>query len=214
MKHYIKSLWNNHREEIAGKSFLNCHCKNVHSIMLLDSPERTIRLYVADVGNTLYLNMSDNFPRLPMSVGFHAHHCDLILHCIKGMLMNWQVEDVTEGNDVDNPDGFIIKKYLYDSKITCGKTQFQKAGESKLKTIKNKLILKDEAVSLKASDIHTVSCAPDQVTAWLVYEGKEDLDYKPYCWSNAKLEEEDLTGLYQKPTAHDVERLLILAGLL
>lgn len=211
MKHYIRTLWNNHRVEIAGKSFLNCHCKNVHSIMLLDSPERTIRLYVADIGNTLYLNMSDNFPKLPMSVGFHAHHCDLTLHCIKGMLMNWQVEEQL-GNA--ESDGFIVNKYLYDSKITCGKTQFQRVGESKLKTKHNKLIMENETILLKAQDIHTVSCAPNQVTAWFVYEGKEDPNYKPYCWSNAKLEEEDLTGLYEKPTAHDVERLLTLAGLL
>jgi hypothetical protein len=47
-----------------------------------------------------------------------------------------------------------------------------------------------------------------------VYEGKEDPNYIPYCWTNTDLLNQDHSKLYQKPTQADVLMLLNEAGLI
>lgn len=206
MKQLVKHLWQHHAVALTGKSFLHCHVRNVHSIMLMDNPEWVVRLYIADTGNELFYNYKDNYKMKKMTTAFHPHHSDLTLYCIKGMFMNWLVKESAEG--------FSANKYLYHSQITEGQAKFEPLGETKLETVKNELVTEGESIILKASDIHTIGCAPDKVTAWFVFEGKEDKDYKPYCWSNDNLTGEKLHGFYQKPSQYDVEKLLTLVGLL
>lgn len=206
MKALVKHLWKTHQEEIVAKSFLHCHVRNVHSIMFMDTPEKTIRLYIADLRNELFYNYPDNYKLKQMTTAFHPHHCDLTLHCIKGNLTSWRVKESEEG--------LPATKYLYHSQILEGKTQFEKIGETFLQTLQHHTINEGDIIELKASDIHTVSSAPDKFTAWFVYEGKDDPEYKSFCWSNKELENETLEGLYQKPSAMDIERLLTTCGLL
>lgn len=210
MKTLIQHLWRSHQAEIIEKSIMNCHVRGLHSIMLLDSPEKLIRLFIADIGNEMYFNKRDNFSKMPMSLGFHPHHCDLTLYCIKGDFTNWTVTDNVKADDDLK---FPIKKYLYTSQVTGGATGFQKIEDTFLKTNKIAIVLEGQSVYLSAKTIHTVSCEPNKVTAWLVFEGKEDPNYKPYCWSNADLDKADFSDLYQKPTVYDIQRLLNLVGL-
>lgn len=61
---------------------------------------------------------------------------------------------------------------------------------------------------------HTVYCNPLGVTAWLVYEGKEDPNYESVLYTNRVLETEpENDKLYQKPCWQDVLNLLCDAGL-
>lgn len=210
MKTLIQHLWRTHQAEIIQKSIMHCHVRGLHSIMLLDSPEKLIRLFVADAGNEMYFNKRDNFTKMPMSIGFHPHHCDLTLYCIKGDFINWTVTDNIKENDITK---FPAKKYLYTSKIKDENGGFKKIEDCFLKTIKTTMILEQDSVFLPANTIHTISCEPNKVTAWLVFEGKEDPNYKPYCWSNTDLENINLSDLYQKPTVYDIQRLLNLVGL-
>lgn len=106
MKALIKHLWKTHQEEIVAKSFLHCHVRNVHSIMFMDTPEKTIRLYIADLRNELFYNYPDNYKMKQMTTAFHPHHCDLTLHCVKGSLTSWAVKESTV------PRAGCVKIYL------------------------------------------------------------------------------------------------------
>jgi hypothetical protein len=201
---FIENLIKNHLEEITEKSLLNCHVDGLHSIMLLDHPEKTIRLYVAMPGNTLYKNT--RFTTNLMSLSFHPHHCDLTLQVTRGHLTNWNVKESDTGTEFD--------KYIYHSQITEGRLGFEYVGKSFLETTKRILISEGGQEFLSADTIHTVACSTDRVTAWLVYEGKEDPNYIPYCWTNTDLLNQDHSKLYQKPTQADVLMLLNEAGLI
>ncbi len=172
--------------------------------MLLDSPRKTIRLYIAVEGNELANNFPGPHRTYGMSLSFHPHHCNLTLHCIKGIFMNWEVK-LSKGSS-----GFEIKKYKYQSKISAGELKFKEIGKSYLETTKFNWVNEGEAVFMKANDIHTVACSNTTTTAWLVYEGKESEQKNNYCWSNVDLNDKDDTGLYQKPTAEDIYKLLEL----
>ena len=171
MKPLIQHLWRNHQAEIIEKSFMHCHVKGLHSIMLLDAPEKMIRLFVADIGNQMYFNKRDTFKTMPLSLGFHASHCDMTISCIKGDVSNWIVTDTMKDDD---PLKFPVKKYLHTSQIKTGLIGFQKESESFLKTLKTSIILQGDSLFIPAKTIHTFSCDPNKITAWLVFEGKED----------------------------------------
>jgi hypothetical protein len=206
MKQLIKHLLQNNLEEILSRSLLNCHVKGLHSIMLSESPAKTIRLYVATPDHELYRNHYSEMDSV-MSLAFHAHHCNLTLHCIKGILFNWEV--------VEDDNGSIeLQKYIYHSKITEGDLSFEKIGTGKLRTTCHRYVNEGEAVFMKADQIHTVACEKNKLCAWLVYEGKEDKSYKPYCWTHSNVNNIDYSQLYQKPTEKQIMKLLKQIGLL
>lgn len=210
MKELIKHLWENNKQEIVSKSLLNCHCFGVHSIMLLESPGKTIRLYVSMHDNGLWKNFPREVNTQYMSVGFHPHHCNLTLHCIKGVLLNWVVEESGDPSSLR----YAFTKYKYKSQISDGEMAFEPLGMSYLKTVQERHIFQGESVSMNASEIHTVACYSNVLSAWLVYEGTEDPNYQPFCWSNADLNNIKNDDLYKKPTEQDVEELLILLELI
>lgn len=211
MKQLIKHLWENNREEILSRSLLNCHCKGLHSIMLSEAPGKTIRLYISIPDSDMY----KNFPNpgeevIDMSIAFHPHHCNLTLHCIKGELLNWELEEDLGGGD----HALLLNKYRYHSQITEGNGYFEMIGPSVLRSTRYHWLRRGYSTHLKAKDIHTVAVMKGELVAWLVYEGKEDPTYQSFCWSNSDLTKQDLSDLYQKPTPDVVEDLLKLVGLL
>lgn len=190
MKTLINHLLKNNTEEILSKSLKNCHCKGLHSIMLLESPGKTIRLYVAATGNELYKNSPDS--KEEMSIGFHPHHCNLTLRVLAGELGNWIVEEKEDGD-------MVMKKYLYKSKIQFDDFEFSLIDNSaRLQTKSIVRIPSGSSVQLNASEIHTVFSNSKTLTAWLVYEGKEDKRYTPFCWSNSDLTNVTDNSLYEK----------------
>ena len=211
MKTLINHLLLNNLDEIVSKSIFNCHCKGLHSIMLLDAPEKTIRLYIAKKGNDMYRNnyIDDMLPRDDMSIGFHSHNCNLTLECIKGEFHNWLVKEVDF-----NTKGFNIDKWEYRSHIITGNMGFEHIDISRLETISYNHIKKGESVFLNAKDIHTVACNPLETSAWLVYEGKKDIDYKSYNWSINNLSKVNSDGLYVKPSYNEIIELLIETDLI
>jgi hypothetical protein len=199
MKHYIKHIIQNNLQEVVEKSLLNCHIIGLHSIMISDASDRMIRLYIADKGHQLHKNLPINYEN-GLSVGFHSHHCDLSLHCIKGKIFNWVVEEADTG--------FELTKYNYSSKITSDEMGFTNTGKSYLTTTSEVWITEENMLTMGAKQIHTVGCDKDSFNAWLVYQGKEDKTYTSYCWSNANLEKEKGENLYLKPTETQVLELL------
>lgn len=206
MKTLINHLVNNNFDEILAKSLLNCHVEGVHSIMLLNSPGKTIRMYIAVPGNDLETPTANVFkptPEMPLSI--HPHHCNLTLQCITGILVNWQFK---ETHDIE----FGTKnynKYFYSSKITGPEMKFEKLGQTRLLTEKRSILDPNESISMPASALHTVTTRPGIFTAWLVFEGKEDPEYIPYCYSmHQNLNNINTAGLYIKPTKEQILNLL------
>lgn len=204
MKNLVRHLANENMSEIAAKSIMNCHCIGVHSIMLVDTPGKTIRLYVAEKGNELYKNKPNSGHQ--MTVAFHPHHCNITIEVAKGTLFNWVVNEKT--------DEIKLDKFTYSSKIKAGEITFNKVGSSGLHTQALHSIRKGQAVLMSARSIHTVYCSSNEVTAWFVYEGKEDPEYKPYAWSNADLSNTDFSGLYKAMSDVELVRILSIADLI
>jgi hypothetical protein len=203
MKALIKHLIANNLKEIVEKSLLNCHVMGLHSIMLLDCPEKRIRLYVADVDHELY----GNNDLTSMTLGFHSHHCNLTLECVKGKFMNLVIEPTVK------TDSDLINSYFYESAITNGNMNFTLVGVRNFETVSNKIYHPGESVMMAAREIHTVTCPKGVVCAWLVYEGLEDENYVPLTYSNSDMNVKN-EKLYQKPTLHQVLQLLIKVELI
>ncbi len=205
MKHLISHLLSNHLDSIVSQSILHCHVRGLHSIMLLQSPERTIRLYITDTSHQLYHNYPAEYGSTQLSLGFHAHHCQLTLEVVRGTMLNWTVGPARSG--------FLADRYLWRSPITTEETGgfiLDLRGDM-METLDLRILSEGKAIHMAASAIHTVAVKPGEIAAWLVYEGREDPGYVPYTWSNADLTAFDTTGLYAKPTEEEVLRLITLA---
>jgi hypothetical protein len=191
MKELIKSFLDKNLEVIKSKSRLNCHIPNLHSIILQENP--IIRLFVAVEGNELYKNYPD-YILSPLSVGFHAHHCDLLFYVVKGTVVNWVVE-----KDSSNKLSKLFNVYNYVSAITKGRGSFVKCGVCQLKTRRiEKWSPLDGFKFLPARDLHTIAAPKGEVAAWLVYEKEEDPNYEPICYSdNNYLEHINFDELYR-----------------
>ena len=206
MQQLVKHLLANNLDEILSKSLLHCHCKGLHSIMLSESLEKTIRLYICVPENEMHKNFPENFGNNDMTIAFHPHHCNLTLHCIKGRFLNWEVKEVSAG--------IVTTKYKYHSKIKEGDLSFEKLDTAYLETTMYRWLYEGNAVQMKANEIHTVACEYGKLSAWLVYEGKEDDKYNSLCWSNTNVNSQNFNGLYVKPTHNEVLELLTMVGLL
>jgi hypothetical protein len=200
MKELITHLLKSNSKEIVDKSFLNCHVKGLHSIMLIDCPEKTVRMYITDNTHKMYKNYSE-----PHTLSYHPHHCELTLHCVYGELTNigMKIENEHTGNDCHYYD-----RWLYSSLISNGKMGFVKDGSDLLRQKSSITLGVGDMISMQASDIHTVACPKGEWSAWMVYEGKENKNYVPYAWSNSDLSKIDNKGLYKKPTKATIVELL------
>ena len=210
MKELVQHLLKNNFDEILKDSLTNCHAIGLHSIMLLHTPEKTIRLFVTDTNHELTTNNRLDFiDGKPLSIAFHPHHCNLTLHCVKGNFLNWVVEETEDST------GFQIKKFLYQSAITKGEMGFKFLGDTHLVTTSEKVIDAGEYAYMPANELHTVTCVPNAVSAWFVYEGKENPLYSSICYSNSNLASMKTDErLYQKMQESDIYRLLDLAELI
>lgn len=188
-------------DEIVEKSIFNCHAKGLHSIMFLESPEKTIRMYVSVPFNDLHRNFPDKM-HAGLSLAFHPHHCNLTLHCIKGRLLNWEM------TEVESYDSICLDKYIYQSKIKSDDILFKSIGKGYLKTKELNYIHEGESRFMEAGQIHTVACDMDTMNAWFVYEGKEDANYQSVCWSNSNPNATDFSDLYIKPSKEQIAELL------
>lgn len=203
MKRLVQHLIKTNLDEILEKSLLHCHAINVHSVMLLCSPGKTIRLFIGVPGHSLYRNTE----RQALSVGFHAHHCEVTLATHIGTVLNWRIQRIENG-PID------LWRYRYESAITTGKPSFVQDREITAETLSDATIKPGHLEYMTASDLHTIYVPQDELAAWFVFEGREDASYDPATYSNADLEAFDFSNLYKKPSHLDVVSLLKLCDLL
>lgn len=198
MNDFIKHFLQHNKEEVLKKSLLHCHAKNLHSVMLLDSPHKIVRMFIAEPGNNLWMNDS-YFIAEKQSIAFHSHHCDLTIKCLHGEVIN---RTLAEGHQESIPS------WKFTSKIKTGKGSFKKDGEKRIGFTRDTTLVKDDSIFLRAKTIHTVATLKDQWAAWLVFEGKEDKNYDSICYSFSDLTKFDFSGLYKKMTQKKLNYLL------
>lgn len=198
-KALVQHLLKSNLLEILSKSRMHCHTRNVHSIMLLEAPQKTIRLFVAEPRHDLWRN-NPGYYSDGMSVGFHAHHCDLTLVVTRGRVQNWQVHP-------QNP-GIAVNGYAYKSSLRDEKPGFELLGRAHLGTTEVRTLTCGDSLFMPAEQMHTVSVAQGEWAAWLVFEGRESKNYSSVCYSTSDLEKADLSGLYKPMQEQDLMRLL------
>lgn len=197
MRALIQHLLDNNLDAIVARSLNNCHAKGVSSIVLIDAPGERVRLFVAHENHDLARNSPALYREAGMSIGFHPHHCNITLQQVAGTIWNWIVApiDYTE---------IGTTKYSYESSITGTETQFIKQGYANLGTRSLYSLGNGESCQMDANELHTITCEAGEVAAWFVFEGKEDPEYEPVCYSTSYLEGFDPYGLYTPMTAVDV----------
>lgn len=192
----LRHLVAQHEEKIFKSAISNCHAPGLHSIVFIDTPEKFVRMFFADSTHNLHNNLLQKFTagfKLPssLSIGYHPHHCNITLCCLKGKLINILAKENEEY-------GVPITKYEYTSQITGDELGFKKIKDTYLSNFDVVKLNPGDSLALKSSLMHTVASEQHEECAWLVFEGKEDKDYKSFCYSNANLtNKEDFKELYK-----------------
>ncbi len=187
----IKHLWRTNREQILRNSLSNCHAVGVNSIVLLDEPGRRIRLFTATKNHELYRNGPLSLSE--MSVAFHPHHCDIDIEVIKGPIINRIFR-------IDENGPLRLTAWRYHSKLRGEQPGFEEIGP--VHGFGSRMYLLDEGhvSEMKSTDIHTIVTGISSMPAWLIYEGAEDPNYQPVCYSDADLTQWTGEGMYQPMT--------------
>jgi len=190
MKNLIKHLVRENIDTIVDRSLLNCHATGLHSIMLIEKPEQTIRMFYTHDNHTLWKNntVSD------FSLAIHSHHCNITLMQLFGRSFNIDATKVSKGFELDT--------YLYQSEILTGKQGFTK--KDKINVEFGIREVNEEGIALKADQLHTVYVPEGDKTAWIVVEGREDPNYDSLCYSNTDLTVPTLEQLYIKPSKEEI----------
>jgi hypothetical protein len=211
MKHLIKHLVLSDLKGITSRSLRNCHTNGLDSIVLVQQDGKClVRLFVARPEHDLWLN----HPALkaPLSIALHPHHCDIALHVVKGVLHNHVAV-------VGSIKGTYVRKmgqYRFRSAIKSGKpASFERMDDMEVSIYATNILHEDDSIWMPSTLIHTVSVARHEPCACFVYEGRENPNHIPLCWTdNHELVRTPLSGLYEPMTEEEVLAALTLAELI
>ncbi len=214
MKNLVQHLMQVNREQILSRSLLHCHAKNVHSIMLLECPGKTIRLFVAEPNHELWKNNRVNI-FYEQTVSFHAHHCELTLLPVTDCVGNWEMRKVysVPGSGIAPPSSDELDEYQYQSKITHGKIGFKKLGSQYLSTTAYDFLTPGVSHYMPAETIHTIFLPRGVAAAWFALEGRENPEHDNKCWSFTDQSKIDFSEFYKPMSEVKLVQLLKLAGL-
>ena len=203
----------NNLDLILEKSLVNCHARGLHSVMLIEKPEQTVRLFVTDEDHELWRNHPSTY-QYGLSIGFHPHHCNVTLIPVTGYFTNWIVAPVIDATD-SHPGLFNLGSFQYQSGITGKEINFKKCGDVEFGTtsLTSYFQGRHKAAEMKAEQLHTVYVEKDKIAAWLVLEGMENASHDGMCYSNADLETEDFSHLYKPMDLSFLMKILSDAGL-
>lgn len=205
MKNFIKHILKENYEECRSKSLLNCHTKGLHSIMLIDKPEQRVRIFVTDRTHDLWRNLHIAYK---MSIAIHPHHCNLTIISLDNIVHNLNYK-------LSKFKGTPVITYMWESGIINDNGKFIKChtANNKLLTKSHEKLYPGESKYLKASDLHTIFVSKNQIASWLIIEGKEDKNYKPYAYSLNDLDNFNSKGLYKKPTKKEFNKIINLLNI-
>lgn len=171
---------------VASKSYLNCHVKGMHSVMLVDCPGALVRMFIATPDHEMWKNTPGNSGEV-MSLGYHAHRTELTLHLARGRMSNIIGQVPVGWYQINNTRQ--VSAYRYVSKI------MDREGGGKFEKQDNISLLMEGHVNnmspgdtayMPADMLHTVYVPRGEAAAWFVYEGKEDKNYDSVTLSDEK----------------------------
>ena len=180
-------------------SLMNCHARGVDSLVLKGAPQM-VRIFLARPDHELWSKEGE-----PLALGLHAHHCDVTLIPLFGPVENARVDLFPPRHPRHVRR---LTPYHYHSPIRGEAGSFLSMGNRRSFTLR--YVPLELPVSLKASELHTVSVPKGQLAAWMVVEGKEDRNYLPITYSDADLTRFDFNGMYQPISAERLEEDIIL----
>ena len=163
-------------------ALLNCHVRGMHSIVLNDDAIGRQRMFVATPGHELHKNFMLNFGTISkdQSLAFHAHHCDITLIPIFGNIVNMTPYFGSLRSMKQEP--WLCGQFKYDSAINGKSGGLKATGKGRaLRDIWERKVT--SPLMLKADEYHTIAVPEGESAAWLVFEGYEDNDYKPECYT-------------------------------
>ncbi len=202
----ISQLTKKSFDKIVNTAIMDCGARGVHSLLLVNTPAQRVRLIYTDEDHVLWKNDPQWYRVKGMSIGFHPHHCDLTIKVILGKIVNWVIKEI----DWMAMNSFRLDRYLYKSRILTDSDIGFTFSKKDVQFITKRLGIYREGatISLDATDIHTVAGYEKQEAAWLIIEGEEDENYKPYCYSTQPLEKMCFDGLYRPATADEVRNII------
>lgn len=187
-------------EQLAAKSIVNCHAMGVDSLVMADPyGSKMARVFIAHKDHELWRNLPGESI---MSVGYHAHHCDVLLKPIYGAVFNLLVRP----SELRLSPKGCYREFMYQSPITGEKGTFVATG-NRCEFSPWIVRLSKKTIEMKAKEVHTIYVPRGEEAAWYVFEGAEDPIYTPLTWSNANLEKFDFKPLYQPMTVERYREL-------
>lgn len=170
----------------------NCHVRGVTSIRF----GHNIRMYIASHGHELHRN--DGFGL--MSLGIHAHHCDVTLIHLDGT----PIENILF---MPHDEGVPYHRCDYVSGVNNEKGELRNTGvKDRLKMVRRAPLMTHPML---AGQLHTVYLPQKAFSRWIVVEGNEDPNYVSRCWTNNPVF--DTEGMYVPMTKDEIDSVLYYA---
>ena len=179
--------------KVIKKGIKDCHAKGVDSVVLgLTEEGRLRRAFIAHPGHDLGMGST-------LSVGFHAHHCDVTLEVVHGAMLNINLA-AGRSHLSYTSDYMELATYEYESPIlNGGKGSFTRVSKMKPHDIQTiPLSTMSEPLFLTANVVHTILIPffLAETCTWVVTEGEEDPEYYPFVYTNRDLRYDTMQGLY------------------
>lgn len=179
LRHHLDALDNG---TSGATGFSNCHVRGLHSIMLHNEPANRIRLFFTTTDHELWKN---GIWSEEMSLAYHPHHCDVRLVGVHGSVFNHELmlSGAAAGLSGGRQELTMCK---YHSAINGGHGRLVDTGHKTNRyAVASTLINQYEhGLFLPAKVLHSIYVGRHERVAWLVFEGKEDPDYYPVCYTN------------------------------
>lgn len=209
---YLRHLVRENFDQILAGSLMNCHVRGLHSVLFVD---HSVRMFYAapdhELENNLWFALCIGRERCgPMSLAIHPHRYNITFECIYGKFMNY----IYQKSNSDLPrDPLLADRFEYNSHIVDGAIGFKRVGSERFRLPESRTLVPGDVVAMFAKDLHTIVVREKQEAAWMVYEGQEDPDYRPICYSNTDLTVADFSDLYRKPTRNELIHILKRVGI-
>lgn len=179
LRHHLDALDNG---TSGATGFSNCHVRGLHSIMLHNEPENRIRLFFTTIDHELWKN---GIWSEEMSLAYHPHHCDVRLVGVYGSVFNHRL-NISKAARKWCRSRQELTVCKYHSAINGGHGRLVDTGQkiSKYSLSASLINQHEQGLVLPAKELHSIYVGRYERVAWLVFEGKEDPDYYPVCYTN------------------------------
>lgn len=182
-------------QEVVANSFLDFHVKGMSYLCMRRTSELTAKFYFFD----------GDVSKLPEVVAPHDHRYNFRTHCITGAVENRLYMPLEPGD----AGAQCYQKFAWRTPLNGG-NGFSWLDEEWLAVTDAKTFTAKESYLMSHDAIHTIQLrAPGTILALEQFADLVPLNRPTTTWMVDR-EPPSLSGMYRKPTADDVRRLLAL----